>query len=213
MPRRKETRRPLDKREKQICSRLREARERLNHSQEEVAAVLGIGRPKLAANEEKRAALKCETALRFCRYYMVSENWLALGIGNWRHYLTVERYLPPSPILLTARYSQVFDQFLIRNYEELAKRYSDRACLVLKEDDPPEILETVFNHMLPIWKNALSDKERAEFFDLLTKTAQKFMESLPTAAASAGEQPMKRFRGEIHTVEIQPKSSGVRNLT
>jgi transcriptional regulator with XRE-family HTH domain len=72
-------REPLPERERQICERLREMREELGHTQNEFATQVGINRQRLASYEEKRAPLRYDLALRFCRQFIISEEWLATG--------------------------------------------------------------------------------------------------------------------------------------
>jgi transcriptional regulator with XRE-family HTH domain len=69
----------LSPREEEICSRLREARELVGISQGEAAKRMGISRERLHLYEYKRAPLKYEIALRFCRQLIISEEWLATG--------------------------------------------------------------------------------------------------------------------------------------
>jgi transcriptional regulator with XRE-family HTH domain len=77
--RRQPGREPLPEREKQICARLREMRERLGKTQEKLSAEVGITRQRLASYEEGRAPLRCDLALRICRQFIISEEWLATG--------------------------------------------------------------------------------------------------------------------------------------
>jgi transcriptional regulator with XRE-family HTH domain len=62
-----------------VSERLREIRNRLNLSQNEVASQMGIKRAGLVSYEDGRAPITFEFALRFCRQFVVSEEWLALG--------------------------------------------------------------------------------------------------------------------------------------
>jgi transcriptional regulator with XRE-family HTH domain len=69
----------LSKRESDICTRLREARELVGLSQGDAARKIGISRERLHLYEYKRAPLRFEIALRFCREFIISEEWLATG--------------------------------------------------------------------------------------------------------------------------------------
>src|SRR4051794_16855259 len=80
-------RKDLPKRESEICSRLRAARESLSVSQEEFARQVGITRQRLASYEEMRAPLRADLALRICRQFILSEHWLATGEGGMRQCL------------------------------------------------------------------------------------------------------------------------------
>lgn len=69
----------LSKRDVEICLRLRDAREHLGISQEKCARQIGLERSTLLNYEHCRTPLRFEIALRFCRQFIVSEEWLATG--------------------------------------------------------------------------------------------------------------------------------------
>jgi transcriptional regulator with XRE-family HTH domain len=69
----------MSREEEQICARLRSARERLGLTQSETAKLVGISRERLLIYEYKRAPLKFDIALKFCRQLIISEEWLATG--------------------------------------------------------------------------------------------------------------------------------------
>ena len=69
----------LPKREVEICSRLREAREELELTQAACARQIGLERTTLLNYEHCRTPVRFEVALRFCRQFIVSEEWLATG--------------------------------------------------------------------------------------------------------------------------------------
>ncbi|HLX69449.1 MAG TPA: helix-turn-helix transcriptional regulator [Verrucomicrobiae bacterium] len=62
-----------------ICQRLYWARERLGQTQAEVARQIGLERSTLQNHEHCRTPIRFEVALRFCRQFIVSEEWLATG--------------------------------------------------------------------------------------------------------------------------------------
>lgn len=63
-----------------MCNRLRFAREEiLKMTQAACAEELGLDRGSLANYEIGRTALRYEIALRFCRQFIISEEWLATG--------------------------------------------------------------------------------------------------------------------------------------
>lgn len=66
--------------ETEICGRLRYAREHVAKvSQAECAAQINQDRSTLANYETARTPLRWEVALRFCRQFIISEEWLATG--------------------------------------------------------------------------------------------------------------------------------------
>lgn len=69
----------LSGRDDEIRSRLREARVRLGFDQAECARQIGLKRSTLLNYELGLTPLRFEVALRFCRQFIVSEEWLATG--------------------------------------------------------------------------------------------------------------------------------------
>ncbi len=69
----------LSKRELEICERLRQARELCELNQAGCARQLGIERSTLLNYEQCRTPVRFGIALRFCRQFIFSEEWLATG--------------------------------------------------------------------------------------------------------------------------------------
>lgn len=69
----------LSSRDIGICLNLQKARERLGLTQSEVARQLVLERTTLQNYEYCRTPLRFEIALKFCRQFIVSEEWLATG--------------------------------------------------------------------------------------------------------------------------------------
>ncbi|HXT10907.1 MAG TPA: helix-turn-helix transcriptional regulator [Candidatus Angelobacter sp.] len=63
----------------EICKRFLAAREMLGRSQSDVASQLSLKHTTLQNYERCRTPLRFEVALRFCRQFIVSEEWLATG--------------------------------------------------------------------------------------------------------------------------------------
>lgn len=78
-PRRSSPTAKLPKREVGICLRLKLARERLGLNQEKFAKRAGITRGGLGNYELCRTPLRYDLALRVCRTFIISEEWLATG--------------------------------------------------------------------------------------------------------------------------------------
>ena len=66
-------------RQDQICLRLKEVRELLGVSLSTFAEGVSISKDRLASYEQCRAPLRVELALRLCRRWVISEEWLATG--------------------------------------------------------------------------------------------------------------------------------------
>ncbi len=76
---------PLSKKELTICRRLRTAREFLGITQDECAEQLDIERSTFANYERGRVPVRTSLALRFCRQFIISEEWLATGLHHACH--------------------------------------------------------------------------------------------------------------------------------
>ncbi len=82
----------LDEIDAVIGSRLRDARESiLGLAQKACAAQIGLERSTLANYEACRTPLRFEVALRFCRQFIISEEWLATGRHKAFHQALEER--------------------------------------------------------------------------------------------------------------------------
>lgn len=69
----------LSKRDTEICRRIRELRENVGVTQSECAKQIGIDRGTFVNYESGRTPLKFDVALRLCRQFIFSEEWLATG--------------------------------------------------------------------------------------------------------------------------------------
>jgi transcriptional regulator with XRE-family HTH domain len=74
----------MDDREREICSRVRIVRERLNQSERNFALLLGITRDRLAGIEYSRTPLQLGIALRMATLTGCNLKWLAEGRGPER---------------------------------------------------------------------------------------------------------------------------------
>src|SRR5580693_7622711 len=76
----------LPKTELEICARFHFARDRiLKITQAACAAEIGVERGVVVNYEIGRTALRYDVALRFCRQFIISEEWLATGRHDLFH--------------------------------------------------------------------------------------------------------------------------------
>lgn len=115
----------LDKRDVEICLRLKAAREALGLTQEACAAVIGIPKARLANYELCRAALKADAGFSFCRQCVVSERWLATGKGNTRGLLFLEDRAEAKQIVLGSSFSEAYFGFLSDVAEDVAHQLGE----------------------------------------------------------------------------------------
>jgi transcriptional regulator with XRE-family HTH domain len=150
----------LPRREREICGRLRSARDWLGLSQLACADQMAIERGSLANYESGRTSLKHEIALRFCHQMIVSEEWLATGkvdsmraeasrhnvkltgndpaldeiFGRQCMDLITEPICRRIPANLL--FGEAFDQYLAPRYRELAREFFYVPRIIYSESDP-----------------------------------------------------------------------------
>ncbi|MGI9086482.1 MAG: helix-turn-helix domain-containing protein [Chthoniobacterales bacterium] len=171
----------LAPREQAICRRLREARDALGLSQYEVAKQLAITRERLLTYEQLRAPLRCDLALRFCRQFIISEEWLATGKNEALERIGQELLFDPGadwsafdaiffhqcmdlfsdPIAHSvpprALFSAAYDEILSERYADLARDffYTPRILLDTTKDEP-EVAFNLLSSLVERWMRLLS---------------------------------------------------------
>jgi len=156
----------LSQREKAICSRLREAREWLEKSQQACARQIGLDRATFVNYEVGRTPLRFEVALRFCRQMIVSEEWLATGRfeASWNSATQhrIKRGNPEEERAFEAKilrrqcvdllsepealhippgtlFSDAYDKHLAPRFAQLVTQFFFRPRICLTQADHPEI--------------------------------------------------------------------------
>ena len=82
----------LPSREQEICERFRFARDQvLKITQAACAAGIGVERNVVVNYEIGRTALRYDLALRFCRQFIISEEWLATGRHDSFHAVLIQQ--------------------------------------------------------------------------------------------------------------------------
>lgn len=171
----------LTNREQDICARLRKAREELGWSQYEAAKQLKITRERLLTYEQRRAPLRCDLALRFCRQFIISEEWLATGKNDALVKIGRESNLDPGadwsaldsiffrqcmdlfsdPIALSvppgALFSVAYDEILAPRYSELASEFFYTPRIVLDDThNEPEVAFNLLRSLVERWLKLLA---------------------------------------------------------
>jgi transcriptional regulator with XRE-family HTH domain len=154
----------ISKRDGEICRRLGEARELLGFSQKECARQIGLERSTFMNYEYRRTPLRYEVALRFCRQFIVSEEWLATGRFEAAHAAAEEAGiclrqgvkdldrkilfrqcvdLLSEPLSLHVApgtlFSVAYDSALRGRYRELVSEFLFLPRICLSEADAPEL--------------------------------------------------------------------------
>ena len=176
----------LPQREIDICKRLRDARENVAQlSQAEAARQLGIKRERLLIYEYQRAPVRCDLALRFCRQFIISEEWLATGSVGMMEAAGLEKGLIKTgadtslllPIFrrqcldlgseeqardvpMDALFSSAFDQFLSPIYRRLVAIHYMLPRVVFRDSDGAALVKNCFSAIMETWLKLLSNEAR-----------------------------------------------------
>jgi transcriptional regulator with XRE-family HTH domain len=147
----------LPKREREVCLRLKELRERLGFSQEAVSRIVGIKRSRWLNYERLRSPLRCDIALRICRELIVSEEWLATGkyeaaesvtrakgaeMGRIYFRQCVDLQSDSTALHITpgSLFSVAWSEALNARYAELVASYSHHPRIVLRDSDSDDLI-------------------------------------------------------------------------
>lgn len=158
---------------------MRNARLLVGRSQEYVASRIGIERSTLTNYEAAITPVRWEVALRFCRYLIVSEEWLATGTTTMaqaavenRPTQLLEKKLLPSllvrqcmdllsdPITIKLRpgaaFSTAFDDHLATRYQELLNGASELPRIAFSHIPEVDLAEELVACMAERWMKLLS---------------------------------------------------------
>lgn len=156
-------RRPPPERERQVCRRLREARERLRLSQAEFAEQVGINRPRLASYEEERAPLRFDLGLRICRQFILSEKWLATGKGDTRLLMDLTADHSTNKIPPDTSFGKAFDEVLGERYETLHREQGGNLRIQIHPGDNLPFIKNLFLLMVERWCSMLREDEIPDY--------------------------------------------------
>ena len=179
-PRRKPLQSNLSERDVAVCLRLKEAREQLGMSQEEFARKAGLTRGALGNYELCRTPLRCGLALRVCRAFIISEEWLATGTFTAiiaaapnleakllskdsnlarifsRQCMDLASEAISQEIQHTALFSDAYDEFLAPVYARLCRETFPDLRLKQGLLGPPSRLVAVLDAYMQRWLYALA---------------------------------------------------------
>ncbi len=168
--------------ERVICSRLRLAREQLGLTQAEAANQLKITRERLLTYEYLRAPLRCDLALRFCRQFVVSEEWLATGMCSSMERSAVAHGFDPGidwsvlggiffrqsmdllaePIVHSvppnSLFSVAWERYLHPRYAELAMEFPYTPRIILSENPEPQVAFNLLAVLTHRWLQMLANE-------------------------------------------------------
>jgi transcriptional regulator with XRE-family HTH domain len=178
----------VEKREAEIGSRIRAAREGLRLSQKEFAEPLGIIRERLASYEDGRVAIRFDIALRLCRQFTISERWLAtgsthlaaqghsltFGTNGTRHCMSLllERVcagIPPDTL-----FSLAFDKHLAGVYDRLAAQSPFYPRLDIRHGDDRRMIMEALAYTASLCAQSLNDADQTEYLSGIIRAAIAF---------------------------------------
>jgi DNA-binding XRE family transcriptional regulator len=169
-------------REVEICQRLRAAREELGRTHQECAMRIGIPRTTLLNYEMEKTPVRFELALRFCRQFVISEEWLATGRheateasalkhgqpkGTDLHSLhtvffrqcmdllsePICRQIPPGTL-----WGAAYDAYLAPLYAKLVQQFFFFPRIIVTDEDMPELGIEFLNAVLERYLKMLSNE-------------------------------------------------------
>lgn len=154
----------LPPREAAICARVREVRNYFGFTQTKFASHLEITRAALASYEDGRAPIKAHFALKLCRHFIFSEEWLATGKHSACRAEALRRRIKPGPgmevmdreiflrqcmdlfseplalkIAPSTLFSEAYDQVLGHRYNELVRQWFYLPRISLTDSDDPQM--------------------------------------------------------------------------
>jgi len=142
-------------REQEVCVRLKEIREALSKSQEEFGEQIGITRQRLASYEELRAPLRADLALRLCRQFIISEEWLATGKGWSRQCLDLISEPVAYQVPVDAPFGTTWDKFLAPVYARIKANAGGEVRLTLRPGDNYELMLNLLLFYVYLWVREL----------------------------------------------------------
>ena len=225
-------RRPLPKREREICARLKQARAIIGLSQEEAAFQLGITRERLASYEDGRVAIRFELALKFCRQFIFSEEWLALGsleivkrMAQFEKKSVKEYCLNPlhtrlcmslatepayHQIKAGTLFSKAWDERLKHDYPVLRLQYGLPRYKMLRGDDP-KIARHFLNVVCDYYRYGMDERQAARFIKSVVMDAGKTRQRIEAGQLTGDEREIvidrAKRRGQLSAEVVKALST------
>jgi DNA-binding XRE family transcriptional regulator len=149
----------IEKREAEIGSRLKQAREHLKYSQQDFAMQVGITKKRMASYEEQRVALRYDLALRICRQFLLSEKWLATGKGDMRLCLDLASEHIARQLPLDLPFGTAFSKYLAEVYERILIGQKGQLRICLHDGENTSFIINLFNYLTQTWCHELKREE------------------------------------------------------
>ena len=205
-----------DKRQDQICRRLKELREDvLEVSLSAFAREIGITKERLASYEQCRAPLRADLALRMCRRWIISEEYLATGKFTAYEEAARKRGISsvPPPLAEVAKrqcvdlwsepewkvappgalFSEVYDQHLATKYRALVAKHFYGGRIAFSDDVPePDLLQAHMGVLLGTWLKVITWESRSCKDAAEWRNQRQFVRSLVESGLGSLAEFLKR---------------------
>jgi transcriptional regulator with XRE-family HTH domain len=199
----------MNERERMICARIKEFRERVNWSQKDFAAQIGISLNQLASIEYARTPLRYDIAWKIRSLFGVGLEWLS--VGELTPDSTGSDDLPPpesTGLNDSALLSEVSDK-INGSVPEIS--YSKRKVKKIKLDKD-ELSHRAFvayalRQQIDVWIAKVPDGYTSDFSDKFFQLAKVYLKALPEEPFSTIEARLdallwdkmrRELRGRLH---------------
>ena len=190
---------PLDKREIEICHRLKEFRREVSGLSRIVfAQKVGLDSSIIVRYEHARVALKYAHAWRLIRSYYISPEWLATGKGGkWDRVAGIT----PSPESLNLSgnvlFSKVFDRYLATEIASIKE--GQTATIETPNADEMRVRhEYGFNKQLRDWLTEIPQDQMHSFVEMLRKAGISIFSETPKENPHVISQRKERLMEDLN---------------
>ena len=164
-----------------------EVRNCLRLTQTEFAEQILISRESLASYEDARVPLKVGLALKICRQFIISEEWLATGFGHFQDvFIKKTPFDMPSSRLCVnlfgddiskklnknMLFSRAFDEILLIRYEQLRLENPFAPRINMAAEESPSAFQNAFNYLLEVLLFTLDEPSQKKLLATLNRSAQ-----------------------------------------
>lgn len=180
----------LQERDAGIARRIREVRESLRLTRNEIATQLGIKLERLASYEDARVPIPFDIALDLCRQFLVSEKWLATGLTHLiaggdnpkiafgdkgtRHCLWLKFQPESHDIQRDTTFSVAYASKLGVVFDRLALHYPFYPPIQFTRNSPPKMVANAAHFSIDSCAATLSDELKVEYLSGVIRVALAF---------------------------------------
>jgi len=186
----------LTSREKEICGRVRELRNRAALSQQEFSNLLGLSRAQVAALEMPWSTLRYAVADRLCQKFNICQRWLATGADPLKGYVEIAAEIAVE-IGPRELFSIAYDQRIQRTID--AKIKDDEIlsrALAVSPSIAEKIREDRLYNLAQVWFSRIPPHLYQDYFGTLMAASSDFYH------AHKKDIPLELQSPEIHKIPL-----------